>query len=173
VKNKNIIHTDRLLMRPFDMKDFNWLCDLYAKPQVMKYIYDGQIFNQEQTKQRLLNFISEWKENGFGFWVIIEKISGEYVGYSGFRHYEKSEDIELGYILDDCFWGKGYASEIVQNCVSLGFSQYNFQKIMATVVPENIGSIKVLKRAGLDYSNNLIINEIKHHIYQVTNTTIK
>ncbi|WP_159609736.1 GNAT family N-acetyltransferase [Glutamicibacter sp. JC586] len=56
---------------------------------------------------------------------------------------------ELGYTLHQDYWGQGIGTEVAQMLVDLGISQLGLQRILATCDARNIGSIRVLEKAGL------------------------
>ena len=91
-----------------------------------------------------------------GFWVFRDKASRAVVGYGGFRYFEDDREqfkdqIELCYILDEPFWGQGYASELVVTMVQTGLD-HGFTSMMATILPDNIASQCVVEKAGLSYA---------------------
>lgn len=54
----------------------------------------------------------------------------------------------IGYFLDKEQNGKGYMTEAVRQVVSIAFDELEFHRLEAGVMPHNIGSIKVLLKAG-------------------------
>jgi [ribosomal protein S5]-alanine N-acetyltransferase len=54
----------------------------------------------------------------------------------------------IGYFLDKEHNGKGYMTEAVRQVVQAAFDQLHFHRIEAGVMPHNLGSIKVLLKAG-------------------------
>ncbi|ARU59941.1 alanine acetyltransferase [Tumebacillus avium] len=54
----------------------------------------------------------------------------------------------IGYYLDQHQNGKGYTSEAVRQTVEYGFQELNLHRIEAGVMPHNLGSIRVLEKAG-------------------------
>lgn len=54
----------------------------------------------------------------------------------------------IGYFLDQRHNGKGYMTEAVQLVVKHAFQELKFHRIEAGVMPHNLGSIKVLCKAG-------------------------
>ena len=54
------------------------------------------------------------------------------------------------------FWRRGFATEVVQYCLELGFNQFKFQEIVALTTPANIASQKVITKLGLTFDENLI-----------------
>jgi [ribosomal protein S5]-alanine N-acetyltransferase len=56
----------------------------------------------------------------------------------------------IGYSLDQAHNGKGYTTEAVKLVVEYGFKQLHLHRIVAGVMPANIGSIRVLEKAGFE-----------------------
>jgi len=54
----------------------------------------------------------------------------------------------IGYFLDKEHNGKGYTTEAVKLLVHYAFSHLKLHRIEAGVMPHNIGSIRVLEKAG-------------------------
>lgn len=54
----------------------------------------------------------------------------------------------IGYTLDKPHNGKGYMTEAVRLLVDFGFKELKLHRIEAGVMPHNLGSIKVLEKAG-------------------------
>ena len=75
--------------------------------------------------------------------------------------------VELGYILDEPFWGKGYATEAVTACVQIGFEQHHLNYMFATILPENVASQKVIMKAGMKYKCDLSVKGLIHQIYDI------
>ncbi|WP_420490623.1 GNAT family N-acetyltransferase [Neobacillus drentensis] len=56
----------------------------------------------------------------------------------------------VGYSLDQAHNGKGYTTEAVKLVVDFGFNHLNLHRIVAGVMPTNIGSLRVLEKAGFE-----------------------
>lgn len=56
---------------------------------------------------------------------------------------------ELGYVLAKAYWGQGIATEAVKLAIEDGFKKLPIERIEAFVDPDNIGSVRVLEKAGL------------------------
>lgn len=59
-----------------------------------------------------------------------------------------SQSATLGYSLDQEHNGKGYTTEAVNLVVNYAFEILNLHRIEAGVMPNNIGSMRVLEKAG-------------------------
>ena len=60
----------------------------------------------------------------------------------------------IGYFLDKKQNGKGYMTEAVCQVVAIAFEELEFHRLEAGVMPHNIGSIKVLLKAGFHKEGN-------------------
>lgn len=62
---------------------------------------------------------------------------------------ETARKAEIGYRIDRQFWGKGYATEAAERVLEFGFDRLDMQRIFAHVLCENIGSVRVLEKIGM------------------------
>jgi [ribosomal protein S5]-alanine N-acetyltransferase len=60
------------------------------------------------------------------------------------------QSCHIGYSLDSKHNGKGYMTEAVELVVEYGFNQLHLHRIVAGVMPTNIGSLRVLEKAGFE-----------------------
>merc|ERR1711964_838776 len=56
--------------------------------------------------------------------------------------------VSIGYWLGEPFWGRGYATEAVRAVTDYAFRELGVSRIEATAYSTNIGSCKVLEKAG-------------------------
>ena len=54
----------------------------------------------------------------------------------------------LGYWIGRPYWGRGYATEAARGLVAFGFDALGIDRIIASVLPENLGSGRVLDKLG-------------------------
>jgi ribosomal-protein-alanine N-acetyltransferase len=80
----------------------------------------------------------------------LRKADGQLIGGIGFHDFEpgKSHRAELGYWLAKPFWNQGIMSEAVKKVVEYGFREFGLLRITANVFHFNIGSARVLEKAG-------------------------
>ena len=79
------IVTERLIMRPLEMDDAPSLFKLDSDPQVMKYLGNQPLTDISQVHIYLQNIQNQYVKNGIGRWALIEKESGELMGWSGIK----------------------------------------------------------------------------------------
>jgi RimJ/RimL family protein N-acetyltransferase len=147
------LETERLVLRRFTQADVDNLFELDSDPDVMRFITGGKPTRRDvirdQTLPRFLRYYDRFE--GFGFWVAIEKSTGEFLGWFEFRPPEGSgtEEVELGYRLKRSAWGKGYATEGSRALVRKGFTDLGVRRVVAQTMAVNTASRRVMEKAGL------------------------
>jgi RimJ/RimL family protein N-acetyltransferase len=147
------LETDRLVLRRFTESDVDNLVELDSDPDVMRFINGGRPTSREEiekeTLPRFLDYYTRFP--GYGFWAVIEKASGEFIGWFHFRPPEgaRLEEAELGYRLRKSSWGKGYGTEGSRALISKGFTEFGVQRVVASAMAVNTASWRVMEKAGL------------------------
>jgi RimJ/RimL family protein N-acetyltransferase len=83
-------------------------------------------------------------------------MTGTFVGQCGIRPAKSMDEnagseIDLGYHFARISWGKGFATEAAIAVISHGLGPLGLDSIMAVTVPENVGSWRVMEKAGMRY----------------------
>ena len=65
------------------------------------------------------------------------------------------------------YWNKGYATEGAIACINYAFKSLKFEKLIATVEPENLQSICVLRKIGMKYARETNCANKKAYIYLI------
>jgi len=82
---------------------------------------------------------------------VIDRGSGEFLGYAGLQHLEGGPEVEIAYYLGRAAWGRGLATEIARALVAHAFADLGIDRVVAVVRPENTASQRVLGKAGLRF----------------------
>jgi RimJ/RimL family protein N-acetyltransferase len=146
------IETERLILREFLASDEDRFFEMDSNPEVVKYI-QPPVKGMEQIRDNIKNVQNQYKENGIGRWAVIEKESGLFIGWSGFKFYKEgvnnhSNYYDLGYRFMPEYWGKGYATETCIAWMKYGFEHFNKEEFYATTHVDHEASKNVLKKVG-------------------------
>ena len=148
-----VIETERAVIRPYRLSDFDAHVTLWADPQVTRYI-GGRPFTREESWDRYLRVAGLWPVLGFGFWAVEERASGRLVGNAGFhdlkRRIEPSIEglPEAGWALLPEMHGKGFATEVVAAIHRWSDATLPHDRTVAIVDPGNTASLRVAKKCG-------------------------
>lgn len=143
------IETDRLLLRMIRADDLDLFASLLSDPDVVKYVGNGKPAGREEAARALESIIKHWETHGFGRWAVVDKSSGEFIGFGGLRSLFGTP--EVVYHLAKSHWGKGYATELARAALRFGFEERGFDRIVAIAKPQNAGSIHVMDKLGLRF----------------------
>ena len=147
------LETERLILRQFTAEDEDLLFELDNDPDVMLYINGGApVPREEIVDETLPAFLGYYDRfDGYGFWAVIEKDSGRFLGWFHFRPGEGAGPLEpeLGYRLHRFAWNKGYGSEGSRALIDRGFSELGVERVYAETMVVNTGSRRVMEKAGM------------------------
>ena len=143
-----ILETDRLQLRELTLLDADTMFHYFKKESVIRYFGMDSFQDIEQTKNTIQYFRKKYEEGSVYRWGIVLKGTNQLIGTCGFHLMNQNHQrAEIGYELDDTYWGKGYASEALQAILTYGFETLQLIRIAAVVYTENEASHNVLKRA--------------------------
>ena len=149
-----IFETPRLFLRRFTEEDVPLVYKLNSDPEIIKYVHEPVLENEEQAKEILINNILPQYKLNVGRWAIHTKADYEFIGWCGLKYIEEPKMIDLGYRLLKTAWGKGYATEAAQYTLIYGLRDLKIDLITGTAHSENIASIKVLEKIGMKFSKD-------------------
>ena len=90
-------------------------------------------------------------------------LNNQLVGGAGIKIDQNSNHIgEIGYFVDEKFWGKGIATKTVKLLEKFGFKKLKLKRIEIRMIPKNIGSEKVAIKAKYK-KEGLLKKAINHH----------
>ncbi len=116
--NPPTLLTDRLILRPHEAGDFTAAAAMWGDPDVVRFI-GGATRSPQEVWFAILRGRGLWPIKGFGYWAIIERRTGEFLGEGGFADFRReitpdlSDFPEAGWAFAKSSWGRGIASEAV------------------------------------------------------------
>jgi ribosomal-protein-alanine N-acetyltransferase len=143
-----VLETQRLIARRWEEGDAAVAAAIYAKPEVMRFI-PGGVWDLERTRTILARMRKIEDRQGFGFYPLVHKESGALAGHAGLGHLEGGDEIEVAYILDVPYWGRGLATEAARAFLATGFKRHALTRIVAVAFPENRASIAVMQHCDM------------------------
>lgn len=146
------LETERLILRAHQLEDFEASTAMWGDPAVVRHI-TGKPSTREENWGRFLRHAGHWPLMGFGYWALIEKAGGGFIGDVGFGDFKRDMELPLkgapehGWVLTPAAQGKGYASEAVRATLAWGRAHFR-GSTMCIISPENAPSIRVAERCG-------------------------
>lgn len=146
----SVIETERTILRPHRLDDFDAYAEMWADPVVTHFI--GRR-SREESWQRFLRHAGLWSLIGYGFLAIEEKATGRFIGEGGFHDLKRDmapsiEGVpEAGWALVADAHGKGLATEIVEALVAWADRRFDGRTV-CIIDPRNGASLRVAEKCG-------------------------
>lgn len=141
------LESKRLTYTRYTPADLPSYLQLVTNARVMEHI-SGRALTEEEGRVRFEKALSfNIKDGETGNFMAHRQEDGRYAGLAKLTVTGKGE-AEIGYALLPEFWGRGYATEIVDFFVDYARRLGRFRRLFAIVDPGNPPSIRVLEKFG-------------------------
>lgn len=140
MEQKDVLETNRLILRRYEQKDVQDSYEYLSNPKVVQY-EPYKPMTMEEVKGTV-----EWRMTSDEFIAVEEKSSHKMIGnvYLGKREFNT---LELGYVFNEEYWGRGFAKESCQKLIEDAFSK-GIHRVYSECNPENPNSWRLLERLG-------------------------
>lgn len=173
MKHVVILETPRLLLRKTVIEDAPFFFELNADPLVTKYTGDGAFKDLQEAENIVKYVIGQYDKYGYGRWIVIEKETGNTLGWCGLKYHDDTDETDLGYRFMQKHWGKGYATEASLACIDYGFKVLKLDRIIGRAMKENKNSINVLKKTGMAFHKEELCHEHDAFVYELKKVNYK
>jgi ribosomal-protein-alanine N-acetyltransferase len=161
-----VAQTPRIIIREFLPEEEDIYLNHFNDELVTQYL-------PVRSRDERINFFRKALEQyagnkKLGTWGIFNKVGGEFIGSCLLRPFNTEPGIvELGYSMERKYWGMGIGTEMATAMVAHGFTDPDALQIVAVTIPENIGSQRVLEKAGLKRMDNLMRDGIELAYFKI------
>jgi ribosomal-protein-alanine N-acetyltransferase len=148
-KGTQTLITPRLTLRRFALSDAQDMYDNWAGDErVTKYLTWTPHESVEESKKIIGLWLEGYEKDTVYNWAIEHE--GKAVGnISVVAQMELWDNCDIGYSLGYAYWGKGLMTEAVKAVIDFLFREVGINRISAYHAAENIGSGKVMQKAGM------------------------
>jgi len=150
MKNRQIIETKRLKLRPFEMSDAS---------MVQKYAGDYSVadttlnvphpYEDGMAEEWILTHQKGYDEGELINYAITLKPENDIIGAIGLTINKIFNQAELGYWIGKTYWNKGICTEAAIALIDYAFKYHESHKIIATHILRNQASGKVMQKIGM------------------------
>jgi len=146
-----IFETDNLILRSFSRKDIDEYLIWAFTPEVQRYMGNPLLdYSSEKNITNWLNNINGrlLKSKTVFTWCVEYKTDKKVIGRVDLGGFIKKSTAELAYHFSKNYWNMGFAKEAIAEVVRFAIEDLKLHRIQALVMPDNIYSIKALKKVG-------------------------
>jgi ribosomal-protein-alanine N-acetyltransferase len=158
----SVMTTERLSLSILSEQDADFMQRLLNTEGWLRFIGDRNVHSVEDA----IAYIRKIKSTAdFHYWVARLKSSGTPLGIVTLIKRVYLPHFDIGFAFMPEYGGYGYAFEAAGEVMNMlkGYSLYN--PILATTVPHNVQSIKLLTKLGLQFEREIEVEKERLHVY--------
>ncbi|MCB1634137.1 MAG: GNAT family N-acetyltransferase [Xanthomonadales bacterium] len=140
------LHTERLLLRPTQLVDFERWAELHADADAARHI--GGVQPRSVVWRAFMGMAGAWALTGVAMFSVIHKRSGRWIGRIGPWQPEGWPGTEVGWALHPDAWGQGFASEAAVAAMDYAFDTLGWTEVIHSIDPANAPSQRLAERLG-------------------------
>jgi [ribosomal protein S5]-alanine N-acetyltransferase len=149
-----VIHTDRLVLREFELSDAPFVYELLNSKGWIEFIGDRNIKSLEDARNYIAEkYIPPYSKPGPAMYLAELRSTGEAIGMCGLIQRPDLDHADIGYAFLPQFGGKGYAYEAGEAILQYASEDLKMENLLAIVTPDNQTSIKLLEKLDFSYKS--------------------
>ena len=146
--------TKDLILRKAVMEDWQaMLHNIWCHSESAKYMAWSNTYTDEDAKARMERTIAFQAAHDY-HWTVVEKASGEAIGWAGMQEETSGVFCETGVALGPDFTGKGYGTQLLNFLTDYAQKTCGAKRFLACCNKENWISKKLLDRCGFQYTHS-------------------
>ena len=149
-----ILHTERLILRPFTFEDAADVQHLFDDPDMASTTDEIEYPYQDGAAEEYIQWCQEcFEEGGRTNFAVTLRTDGTLIGKVGlnFRIHLPYKDAELSYWIGKPYWNCGYCTEAAKAVLAYGFREHDIEYIYANYFKRNPASGRVMQKSGMRY----------------------
>lgn len=159
--NRNF-QTKRLLLDIVAVTDFDFINKLVNTEGWIEFIGDRNVHSTEDSVAYINKILDT---PNFTYWIIRLRETNLPIGVISFIKRDYLKYFDIGFALLPNFQANGYAFEGAKEVLLQVTQNSDHPAIMATTIPHNLSSIKLLRKLGLQFNEEIEIENLKLHVY--------
>lgn len=156
------LYTDKLSMKSLTSNDYGFIQDLLNTDGWLTFIGNRNI----NTKDDAIRYIEKINStNNLTYWAVRITATDTPIGIISFLKREYLPHFDIGFAFLPGFQGNGYACEASDRVLKMLSKKQEHPVILASTIPGNISSIKLLKKLGFNFEKEIFNEGETLHIY--------
>ncbi len=165
-----VLETARLRLRSAEADDLDAAAAMWADDGVVRFI-GGKPRTRQEVWFALLRSAGLWVLKDYGYWVITDRQTGEFLGEGGFADFQRGlpgtlmVEPEAGWAFTRAAWGRGIATEAVA-AMHAWLDQTVPGPSSCVIEPGNFSSIRVAEKTGYVRTGETLLSGTSVYTYR-------
>lgn len=156
------MHTERLLLRPFQEDDLQALYEMQSDEAVVRYLYhDARSLDEVRPvlARKIAGVAVEREGDGLNAAVVLRDTGELVADISLWVVSEGHQQGELGFVVHPAHQRRGYATEAARPMLDFAFGTMGLHRVIGRTEARNVSSARVLEKLGMRREAHLVENE--------------
>ena len=146
-----IVETKRLTLREINIEDAAFILRLVNEPSFIANIGDKGVRNLDDAEGFIRDgYWTNQKRPGYGMFLVELKEGRVPIGGCGLLYRNTLDVTDVGFAFLPEYWNHGFAYEAAEAILNYGHLTLGIKKIVGLTTQDNLGSINLLKKLGMD-----------------------
>jgi [ribosomal protein S5]-alanine N-acetyltransferase len=146
-----VLNTARLVLRRMQEADAQDVFDYASDPAVAEHTS----WEPHPTLEASRVFAAAQARSAGCAWGIVHRSDAKLIGTCGIVRERASHRAEINFALSRRYWNQGYMTEAVREIIRFGFDVLGLNRIQARCKVSNVGSARVMEKAGMTFEGVL------------------
>ena len=164
---KIVLETPRLLLREMTLADLDFVAEMLAHPEVMRFY--PKLYARDEAQAWIERQLVRYLQHRHGLWLVLDKSSLSPIGQVGLLMQEVDGQLEpeIGYLIHRPFWRQGFATEAAVAVKQFALEERGCSYVISLIRPENEPSQGVARKLGMQPVRETLFKEIRHLVFRV------
>ena len=150
--------TERLILRPTDEADADFVFRLMNTPKWLQFIGDRKVRSVEDARTYIQNrMLPQLQRLGYSNYTITRKQDRLKIGSCGLYDREGVPGIDIGFAFLPAYENMGYGFEAASRLMRAAFHDYRLERLSAITSTDNRVSQKLLEKLGLTRNGTITL----------------
>lgn len=158
------VTTSRMVLQPIAVDDHEFVLQLVNSEGWIQFIGDRNVHSEEDAKA----YIHKIQQTpNLVYWVARLIDNQVPVGIVSYMKRAYLDNYDLGFAFLPEYQQQGLAFEAASGILDFVINKIHEKTILATLLPENVKSIRLLLKLGFQFSATVDVENERLHIYQL------
>ncbi|MBD2481852.1 GNAT family N-acetyltransferase [Planktothrix sp. FACHB-1365] len=155
------------LGHPSDKRFWKQAIKMLGDDANMKWVLQGAL-SEYQAIAALEDWEQHWEKYGFGNYFALDRQGKELLGFVKVYHSDRSAFVNIGYALDQPYWGHGLGTELAETALKIGFLELKEPQLVGFARCQNHASRRILEKVGFQKVKECLIEDRDYCLYQIS-----